>query len=290
MLKVIFFGLGHIALRHVTHLRSLVPDVTIHAYRTLDLTPTPPDITPIYRLSEVARGAYDIAFITNPTPLHIATATFAATMGIPNMFVEKPLGVTTDGLHTLLREVGELGTATYVAYPLRHHHRLSSLEMAHPSYELVCGTDLDRWHAPNPPSTYSLSPAKGGGVILELSHELDLATHHFGLITDYELSDCWGLVGSGGLPSGATVRVQHASGAVGTIRLSLCGTWPTVRHISTNGTRVDYSATDDLYRAQMAYFLAHLGRTGMVNNVHSAAPLLRVLADLHKQSIERVSL
>jgi len=288
-MKVIFFGLGSIAKRHIKHLKALIPDVEIHAFRTVNNNPTPEGVEVVTRFGEVARNAYDIAFITNPSNLHIPYAIFSTVIGIPNIFVEKPLGVTTERLDQLLDQVEENGTATYVAYPLRCHPVIGSLkgDLADAkSVFILCSTNLHTWH-PDGPSLYSMNAKTGGGAILELSHELDYVAAFMGLASSYRLGYCHNFGATKDAADNVLIKADHG-GIDATYLLNLAG-GITNREVWIDGVqRITFTVTDSIYHTQMEYFLSNLGNHNMINNVHEAAPLFRVLADLHKQSVERI--
>src|SRR6266849_3158376 len=106
MLKVLVVGLGGIGQRHVRNLRALLgSDVDILAYRvrrlshvvtpTLDVDPgrnveTEYAIRVFARLEDALAERPAMAFICNPSRLHVPAAVMCARAGC-DLFVEKPV-------------------------------------------------------------------------------------------------------------------------------------------------------------------------------------------------------
>ena len=130
----------------------------------------------------------DIAFITNPTSLHVSVALKAASAGC-HLFIEKPLGSSMEGVEELVELVNSKGLVATVAYQLRFHpglkqvhHWLQEKRVGHLlSASLRQGEYLPDFH---PYEDYRISYAArkelGGGVILTQIHEFDYALWLFG--------------------------------------------------------------------------------------------------------------
>src|SRR5580692_679294 len=116
-MKLLIVGLGGIGQRHLRNLRALLGgDVEILAYRVRKLSPvitpalqidTERDVEREYRLrvfedleSALAEKP-DVAFICNPSSLHIPVASACVRAGC-DLFVEKPLSDGLAGLPELL--------------------------------------------------------------------------------------------------------------------------------------------------------------------------------------------
>lgn len=184
-MKVIFFGLGSIGQRHA---KILLENYThdLYAFRSGENNDVNRlGIKEIHSWDEVEKLKPDIAFITNPTFLHIETAIRCAELGC-KLFIEKPIGKDTDELEKLLNIVKKKKLVTYVAYNLRFHPVIKKireyLKGKKPIYaQVVCTSFLPAWR----PNTdhfkgYSANAAMGGGVILDLSHEIDYVSYLLG--------------------------------------------------------------------------------------------------------------
>lgn len=73
--------------------------------------------------------AFDAAVICAPTHLHIPMATQLAGQGV-NLFIEKPLSISLDGIDELIRIIQQKRLAAAVAYTYRSHPALRSMRQA----------------------------------------------------------------------------------------------------------------------------------------------------------------
>ncbi|MDO8573455.1 MAG: Gfo/Idh/MocA family oxidoreductase [Candidatus Daviesbacteria bacterium] len=184
-MKIIFFGLGSIGQRHA---KILLENYThdLYAFRSGENNDVNKlGIKEIYTFDEVKNLQPDIAFITNPTAMHIETALKCAELGC-KLFIEKPVGKDTDGLEKLINIVKKKKLVTYIAYNLRFHPVIKKikeyLKRKKPVYaRVVCTSFLPAWR-PNTDHLkgYSANTAMGGGVILDLSHEMDYVGYLLG--------------------------------------------------------------------------------------------------------------
>ncbi len=186
--KIVFFGLGSIGKKHAKIIEEKYP-LKIISYRTKkgqeinDLK-----IKKYKNLDNVFSQKPDIAFITNPTHLHIETALECAKHNI-DLFIEKPLSHNKKNIDILEKEIKKRKLFTYVAYNMRFHPVISNIkkiisESKKPIYfKIICSSYLPTWR-PNQEYTKSYSAKKelGGGVILDLSHEFDYISWFFGTI------------------------------------------------------------------------------------------------------------
>jgi predicted dehydrogenase len=159
-MKICFLGMGSIGTRH---------------YKILERNYN----FDVYHHKQIGNRKYDVAFITNPTFLHIETAIKAVQDGAKYLFIEKPVDCKLDRLDELLSLVDKNKVTAYVAYPFRHHHKIQELKKSYKDQWLyfVCHTDFEKWR---PYKTYSHGKEQGGGCLLELSHEVDLAQYLLG--------------------------------------------------------------------------------------------------------------
>lgn len=184
-MKIIFFGLGSIGQRHA---KILLKDYkhNLYAFRSgINTIPNKLGIQQLNSWNEVSDLKPDVAFITNPTALHIETATKCAEIGC-KLFIEKPIGKDVNGLDGLINIVKKKNLVTYVAYNLHLHPVIKIikeyLDREKPLYaRVVCTSFLPSWR-PNTDylKSYSANVSMGGGVILDLSHELDYVNYLFG--------------------------------------------------------------------------------------------------------------
>jgi predicted dehydrogenase len=184
-------GSGSIARRHIANIKALFSQATVGCVsasgRELSLEEVGADI--VYASIEEALGAEPmLAIIASPAPLHVDQAATFLRTGIP-VLIEKPL---SDSLESFAR-AGEVllanSTKIEVAYNLRFMPsaiRLKALldeqilGRIH-SVSIEVGQYLPDWRpATDYRENVSARKALGGGVLLELSHELDYLTWLFG--------------------------------------------------------------------------------------------------------------
>ena len=187
MSKIIFFGLGSIGKRHVKILQNNYNHELIAFRSDKNNYKSIADLKSITSWDEFERINPDIAFITNPTYKHIETATECAKRGC-NLFIEKPLGSSTNGLSNLLNIIKLNGISTYIAYNLRFHPIIDYIKRITENNKLVyiratCSSYLPLWRPDQDyKKSYSASLDLGGGVVLELSHEIDYIYYLLGRI------------------------------------------------------------------------------------------------------------
>lgn len=153
-MKLVIAGLGSIGKRHKDNLESLGHEV-INDYT-------------------VADGI----LICNPTSLHLKTALEVQKYNRP-IFIEKPISHNLDNLDKLFGNI-------LVGYCLRFDKSLQEFK-AKISQEkiktikIVCQSWLPDWRPDKDyRQSYSAKKELGGGVLLDLSHEIDYALWFFG--------------------------------------------------------------------------------------------------------------
>jgi predicted dehydrogenase len=293
--RVAVVGCGSIGARHLRNLAVLGCD---------DLVAIDPDVerrttaaaavgarTAPTLEAALADGA-SVVLVTSPTHLHLAHARLAVDAGA-DLFVEKPLAASLDGLDELIAAADAHGTTALVACNLRFH---PGLQRAH---ELVAagaigrivsarfefGSWLPDWRpAQDYRAGYAARRDSGGGVVLDAIHELDYARW---LLGDVESVACFaGKLSSLELETEdvAAILLRFASGAIGEVHLDyvqrayrracrLVGEEGTLTwDFGTGETRVyepergdwwSFAAPDgwsvnDMYVAELAHFLACL--------------------------------
>lgn len=288
--KVLMVGIGSIGRRHLRLLREALPSADIRALRHSGCQ------EPI----AYANGCFDciqsalvfspqIAIISSPAPFHLGVAQVLAEGGT-HLLVEKPVSHTLSGVADLVSLCSARGLVFQVGYNLRFLETLQLFRkvIADGQIGKVCvvrceiGQYLPSWR---PGTDYrtavSAQAALGGGVLLELSHEIDMLRWVFGeaewvsawtgrqSMLDIDVEDCAML--QIGFSSGAvaqlgmdflrrdTTRTCTAIGSDGTLL------WDAVagkvnQYDPVTGIWTELSSTplerDTSYRAQIAAFIA----------------------------------
>jgi len=141
-MNVLLVGLGSIGQRHVRNLRHLLgAQVEISAFRTRKLPRVLTDgfgiepgsdveekyaIRVFDDLDEALAQRPTIAFICNPSSLHLPAATAAARAGC-HLFIEKPLSHSWDGVERFVDIVERSNLVALVGYQMRFHPCLQRL-------------------------------------------------------------------------------------------------------------------------------------------------------------------
>ena len=187
-MKVLIIGLGSIAHKHIAALRSLEPDSEIYALRSNHSSSKVERVISCFSLNEVP---LDIRFIivSNPTSMHLQTIKDISHFGVP-LFIEKPPIDSLNQANELTKLVRRLEISTYTAFNLRFHPALQWLKKNIENYRVIevntyCGSFLPDWRPDKDyRKVYSAQKELGGGVHLDLTHEIDYLLWIFGSPVD----------------------------------------------------------------------------------------------------------
>lgn len=208
-LKILMVGLGSIGQRHLRNFTSLYGHKhRILAYRVRGLQRTfsadmkirkgvnlesEYNIQSFGDLELALKERPDIAFITNITSEHISCAIAAAKAGC-DLFLEKPLSHSMEGIDVLSELVSSKGLIAFVGFQNRYH---PCIVMAKKyleervlgnviSVDVEMGERIETMHSyENYSSTYMARRDMGGGVVLNQEiHELDYIQWLFGVPDD----------------------------------------------------------------------------------------------------------
>jgi len=187
---VAVLGCGSIGRRHLQNLGSL-------GHTNLIVFDTDPEVSKavakkasvsvVTSVNEVWERRPGIAIIAAPTNHHIELALAAAMIGC-NVFIEKPLSYTLDGVDELQEKIQRSGLVSLIGCNMRFHPGPVQIRkwldqgiIGQPlSARIQAGSYLPRWR-PNLDyrDSYSASLV-WGGAILDCIHEIDLALWFMG--------------------------------------------------------------------------------------------------------------
>lgn len=183
-MRALVVGLGSIAKKHIAVLRQIDSTVELYAIRSGREGKSWEGVTDLYDWSQLTTIRFDFAIISNPTSEHVSTLRKLLPFRLP-LFIEKPLSSQIID-EELVAEVKRLGIITYVGCNLRfhgcfreatkiiQHHRVNEVNV-------YCGSYLPDWRPQVDYHTvYSANPEMGGGVHIDLIHELDYVYWLFG--------------------------------------------------------------------------------------------------------------
>ncbi|MCC3646345.1 Gfo/Idh/MocA family oxidoreductase [Cytobacillus oceanisediminis] len=179
-MKVLFVGLGSIGKRHLKNFLDLNDDADVLIYKPSKIKEHLP-FKQYINYDEALLELPDAVFICNPTHLHVEYAIKAAKKGC-HLFIEKPLSHNLNGVKELVEIVRENNIVAFIGCNLRFHPGLrkvknliekSSIGKIY-SISVYAGQYLPDWRpSKDYRQTYSASEEYGGGVIMDLIHELD---------------------------------------------------------------------------------------------------------------------
>jgi predicted dehydrogenase len=250
--NVLIVGLGSIGRRHLSNVRHLMPEAHVTVWRharasmpEADQGPTGADRI-VYTLEEALSPVPDMAIVASPASMHVETASALAAAKV-HMLIEKPLSDSLAGVDALIDECARQRIVLMVGYHLRFSQSLTCVHDAIArgaigrvvSLRAEVGQFLPDWR---PGTDYregvSARKALGGGVVLELSHELDYVRWLGG-----EVRSVHAATGNlGGLDTDvedvAEIVLGFANGAIGNVHLDMLQRSPTrtCRIIGTEGT------------------------------------------------------
>ena len=192
-------GLGSIGRRHVRILKMLRPNLQITLVRSGKGQAWPEEQI-AQRVVKTSAEAIEIgaqaAIVSSPAPFHVPQAQEWLRAGKP-LLIEKPLSHNNTGLSELIAMAEAVDVPVLVGYVLRYdlqaqhfYHWLQSKQIGDPLHvRIECGSYLPDWR-PEQDYRESASARKdlGGGVLLELSHEIDYANWFFGPFVEVQAS------------------------------------------------------------------------------------------------------
>lgn len=254
--RVLVAGTGSIGQRHIRNLLHLRPDVRIALLRDgarQDAYAQSLGAEVFSSLEEALAWQPHLAVIATPSDLHREVISPLLRAGIA-CFLEKPLVIETDGLAELktLAMYGGL-PPTQVGCVLRFLPSLRQIDnwlragavgnVVRANLEV--GQWLPDWRpAQDYRLSYSADPARGGGVVLDLMHEIDLACWLFG----NSMAGCLMLLGAWG---GRQSKLEVASEDVALLALR-------AKDGALLSIQLDYVARNPLRRIQV------VGDTGTI--------------------------
>ncbi|OUR92462.1 hypothetical protein A9Q81_16650 [Gammaproteobacteria bacterium 42_54_T18] len=191
MENAVVIGFGSISKRHCSNLKLLYPDIKVYGMSSSGRLPIPlPDNTDeiLTSIEDIIALNPNFVIVASPASHHKEHATRIINSGIP-VLLEKPLAANLADAKSLVNCAKQSRTAVAVGYCLRYLS--SSIKMKQLIDEHVLGKIynininigqfLPDWR-PDKDYKDSVSANKslGGGVLRELSHDIDYAQWLFG--------------------------------------------------------------------------------------------------------------
>lgn len=185
-MNVLIVGLGSIAQKHIKALWGIDSSIKIYALRSSAKSKCVEGVTDLFSLAEIVPVFFDFAIISTPTSEHLKSILFLSKLNIP-LFIEKPLYHELS-IQKVVEEIRDKRLLTYVACNLRFldalnfvKQRVAELNLRINEVNVYCGSYLPDWRKGiDYKENYSAIPELGGGVHLDLVHEIDYIYWMFG--------------------------------------------------------------------------------------------------------------
>jgi predicted dehydrogenase len=186
--NILIVGLGSIGLRHLRIAREIFPESRIAILRHQETKEIPKDANKVfYTLSDAIQFKPQIAIICTPASIHIEISIALVREGV-HVLIEKPISNEKKGLEELNNEAVKNNCVLMVGYNLRFLPSLNKFKNLIDndfigdfySVRSEAGQYLPSWRDKDYRKTVSAKKSLGGGVLLELSHELDYLRWIFG--------------------------------------------------------------------------------------------------------------
>ncbi len=182
--KILIVGFGSIGKKHYNYLKKNFKKIEIGILlkdnkKKLNIN------NQFYSLKESLKFNPNAVIICSPSSLHYKHCLFFAKNKI-HILVEKPLFNELKSVKILLKYINKYNLVFKIGYNLRYSYLLNrfreSLSLVKKIYFVNCevGNNIKKWRNDHYTKTVSSSKKKGGGVILELSHEIDYLNWIFG--------------------------------------------------------------------------------------------------------------
>jgi len=187
-MKILIVGFGSIGKKHFGQAKKFCPYSDVRVMRN-NPNVIEDDKTPfIFGLDEALIFKPDFVVIASPAPFHIQQALAFAEIGA-HLLIEKPLSISLKDVDLLKTKIDEKGIQVLIGYNLRYMPSLiffrnyikqggvGSVYHVHSE----TGQFLPSWRPDTDyRKTVSAQSSLGGGVLFELSHELDYLLWIFG--------------------------------------------------------------------------------------------------------------
>ena len=190
--RVLVVGLGSIGRRHTRVVRELYSDIEITALRHKQCDDSDIETLGLHRCVTTVEDALasqpEAAIVANPATKHLEVATQLAEAGV-HLLIEKPIAASSEGVQDLIDLCKKKQIVLMTAYNLRflpsmrEFRKQIQQEKVGKVYSVRAevGQHLPNWRPENDyRKTVSAQKRLGGGVLLELSHEIDYLSWIFG--------------------------------------------------------------------------------------------------------------
>jgi len=186
-MKILIIGYGSIAKKHVVALKKINQAFEIFALRTSEDAENEPGITNVFTYQAAEELDVTFVIISNPTASHFATISHIKTWNKP-LFIEKPIFNSLIGAEGIRKYLTHNNIFNYTACNLRFldclvfiKNYLKDKVSRINEVNIYSGSYLPDWRPDSDyKKSYSANENMGGGVHLDLIHEIDYVYWMFG--------------------------------------------------------------------------------------------------------------
>lgn len=195
IVRVLVVGTGSVGRRHISNLLDMGVEVFSYSYRgelNSEMLKFKKKVISVSNLQEAFVGNLNAVVIANSTEKHLDIAIQAAKFN-KHIFIEKPLSSNLKNVNKFIDLVNKQDLVVEAGFMLRCHpnvlfirEKLKSNDLGGVMYiRASVGQWLPDWRpGADYKQSYSASIKKGGGVIFDLIHELDLVYWLLGDVAD----------------------------------------------------------------------------------------------------------
>lgn len=166
-MRVLVIGSGSIGRRHHGNLGELGAEAELLSWREAGLAG-----------AEAAMDRAQAVVVATATDIRLPLIEAAAARGLA-LYIEKPLAFAPAEVEAIARAAAPVAERSMLGYMMRYHPALRALAGTDLSdvfqFALTIGHDVTQWRADWRFSQSYAARAEGGGVLLDLCHELDMA-------------------------------------------------------------------------------------------------------------------
>lgn len=288
-MRILVKGMGSIGRRHLTTLRQIDKNLELVSVTQRDPTSFPESSLAsivVSDLSEINLSDFDGIILAGPASGHVSDAHFCLTSNAV-IFIEKPLGLSLNKVQNLTNAALTRRSFVLVGYVLRYNAVIEYLKeqierniLGDLVFADVRSTSyLPLWRKDtNYRVSVSAIKSLGGGVLNELSHEIDLCNWLFGFpaVVEADLFHTGQLQIESAVEDVASVRFRTPNGLRVNVYLDFANQCRE-RKILVHGTQghivadvlsgvvlknvneeksvIDLNHTTDMYVKQMIHFL-----------------------------------
>ncbi len=166
-MRVLVIGSGSIGRRHHGNLQALGASARLVSWREAGLGG-----------ALAALDGAEAVVIATATDIRLPLVEAASARGLP-MYVEKPLAFRPEEVEAIAEAAAPVAERSMLGYMMRYHPAVRALAAADLSdvfqFAMSIGHDVTQWRADWRFSQSYAARAEGGGVLLDLCQELDLA-------------------------------------------------------------------------------------------------------------------